>query len=77
MISIPTLTHRDLNTLAAAFPDLSFCDPERQAVLLEAGSKDVQAAPGSGKTTLLAAKLLLMSEKWPHADRGICVLRKL
>lgn len=74
MISIPTLTHRDLNTLAAAFPDLNFCDPERHAVLLEAGSKDVQAAPGSGKTTLLAAKLLLMSGKWPHADRGICVL---
>lgn len=73
-MTIPLLTAADLETLATAFPTLDFTSPERQAVLLESGSRDVQAAPGSGKTTLLAAKLLLMSGKWTHAGRGICVL---
>ena len=73
-MTIPILSHQDLVSLLVAFPDLDFSDAERQAVLLEGVPRDVQAAPGSGKTTLLAAKLLLMSEKWPHASRGICVL---
>ena len=73
-MTIPALTEADLEMLATAFPTLDFSSPERRAVLLEAGSKDVQAAPGSGKTTLLAAKLLLMNAKWNHSRRGICVL---
>jgi len=71
---IPALSQADLSGLSVAFPDLNFDDQQRRDVLLEPGSRDVQAAPGSGKTTLLAAKLQLMSEKWPHTNRGICVL---
>ncbi|MBI5277800.1 MAG: UvrD-helicase domain-containing protein [Burkholderiales bacterium] len=73
-MTIPVLTAADLEVLTIAFPTLDFTSPERRAVLLEGGSRDVQAAPGSGKTTLLAAKLLLMSGKWTHPGRGICVL---
>jgi DNA helicase II / ATP-dependent DNA helicase PcrA len=73
-VTIPLVTAADLEVLATAFPTLDFTSPERRAVLLEGGSRDVQAAPGSGKTTLLAAKLLLMSGKWTHPSRGICVL---
>ena len=73
-MTVPVVTEQDLVQLAATFPTLDFGDAERRAVLLEAGSKDVQAAPGSGKTTLLAAKLLLMADKWKHDNRGICVL---
>lgn len=73
-MTIPQLTAADLDVLATAFPTLDFTSPERRAVLLEGGSRDVQAAPGSGKTTLLAAKLLLMSGKWTHTGRGLCVL---
>lgn len=73
-MTVPILTAPDLEALTATFPSLDFTDAQRKAVLLEAGSKDVQAAPGSGKTTLLAAKLLLMSGKWTHTNRGICVL---
>jgi len=73
-MTIPTLALSDLDALASAFPSLNFTDAERQAVLLEGTSRDVQAAPGSGKTTLLAAKLQLMSSKWAHSTRGICVL---
>ncbi len=73
-MTVPVLTEQDLAQLAATYPSLDFRDAERRAVLLEASSKDVQAAPGSGKTTLLAAKLLLMADKWKHGNRGICVL---
>lgn len=73
-MTAPVLTALDLEQLATAFPTLDFSDVERRAVLLEASSRDVQAAPGSGKTTLLAAKLLLMADKWTHTNRGICVL---
>lgn len=51
-----------------------FADNERIAVLRCTESCEVQAGPGSGKTTLLAAKLAILAEKWPYADRGICVL---
>jgi DNA helicase-2/ATP-dependent DNA helicase PcrA len=73
-MTIPALAFSDLDALAAAFPSIDFTDAERQAVLLEGASRDIQAAPGSGKTTLLAAKLQLMSSKWCHSTRGICVL---
>jgi DNA helicase-2/ATP-dependent DNA helicase PcrA len=73
-MSVPLLAELDLEKLATDFPTLDFSDAERRAVLLEAGVRDVQAAPGSGKTTLLAAKLQLLADKWTHLNRGICVL---
>lgn len=73
-MSVPLLVEQDLEKLIIDFPSLDFSDAERKAVLLEMGSRDVQAAPGSGKTTLLAAKLQLLADKWSHPHRGICVL---
>ncbi len=73
-MTIPLISPDDLTELQFLTPDLDFSDAERQAVLLAAGSGDVNAAPGSGKTTVLAAKLLLLARKWPHDTRGICVL---
>jgi len=73
-MNVPPLTGPDLEKLLIDFPSLDFSDAERRAVLLEGGSRDVQAAPGSGKTTLLAAKLQLLADKWTHLGRGICVL---
>jgi len=35
---------------------------------------DFEACPGSGKTTLLVAKLAILASRWPHRERGICVL---
>jgi len=35
---------------------------------------DFEACPGSGKTTLLVAKLAILASRWPHRQRGICVL---
>ncbi len=64
----------DLTLLAQLTPDLDFSDAERRAALLENGSRDFNAVPGSGKTSLLAAKLLLLARKWPHANKGICIL---
>lgn len=73
-MTIPLISPPDLGELQFLTPELDFADAERQAVLLAAGSSDVNAAPGSGKTTILAAKLLLLARKWPHDTRGICVL---
>lgn len=73
-MTLPVLTDEDVEALAALTTDLDFTDAERRAVLLERGTRDVNAAPGSGKTTVLAAKLLLLARKWPHDRRGICVL---
>lgn len=70
----PAVSDEDIEALAALTSDLDFTDAERRAVLLERGTRDVNAAPGSGKTTVLAAKLLLLARKWPHDRRGICVL---
>lgn len=64
----------DLHHLAKFVPDLCFEDAERQAALLESGSRDFNAVPGSGKTSLLAAKLLLLAQKWSYANKGICIL---
>jgi hypothetical protein len=68
------LESQDLCHLAQFVPDLCFDDAERQAALLENGSRDFNAVPGSGKTSLLAAKLLLLAKKWPHTHKGICIL---
>ena len=73
-MTIPLISREDLAELQILAPDLDFSDVERQAVLLEAGSRDINAAPGSGKTSILAAKLLLLARKWPFDKRGICVL---
>ncbi len=73
-MTVPRVEEADLAHLSEAFPGLDFTDDERRRVLLEAGSRDVQAAPGSGKTTLLGVKLALLAAKWPHANRGVCVL---
>lgn len=73
-MTLPVLSEEDIDALAALTADLDFTDVERKAVLLESGTRDVNAAPGSGKTTVLAAKLLLLARKWPHDRRGICVL---
>lgn len=73
-MSVPLLDEHDLEKLTLHFTSLDFSDAERKAVLLEMGSRDIQAAPGSGKTTLLAAKLQLLADKWTYPQRGICVL---
>lgn len=64
----------NLEQLKVLTPDWNFEDPERQQALLESDSRDFNAVPGSGKTSLLAAKLLLLGEKWPHENKGICVI---
>lgn len=73
-MTLPVLSDEDVGALAALTSDLDFTDAERRAVLLESGTRDVNAAPGSGKTTVLSAKLMLLARKWPHDRRGICVL---
>jgi len=73
-MTLPVLSDADIAALGTLTADLDFTDGERRAVLLESGTRDVNAAPGSGKTTVLAAKLLLLERKWPYDRRGICVL---
>ena len=65
---------KDLKLLSILAKDLNFNDSERQSALLENNSRDFNAVPGSGKTSLLAAKLLLLSKKWPYSQKGICIL---
>ena len=69
-----SLALADLVLLKRLTPDLNFDDAERQAALLENRSRDFNAVPGSGKTSLLAAKLLLLANKWPYVNKGVCVL---
>jgi DNA helicase-2/ATP-dependent DNA helicase PcrA len=73
-MTVVLLESQDLDYLVQFVPDLCFDDAERQAALLENGSRDFNAVPGSGKTSLLAAKLLLLAKKWPHTHKGICIL---
>ncbi len=56
-----------------AFHGHDGADP-RHLVLKCLETMDIAACPGSGKTTLLVAKLAILSEKWQHYTRGICVL---
>ncbi|HWX67025.1 MAG TPA: UvrD-helicase domain-containing protein [Rhodanobacter sp.] len=74
LVNLPKLEDEDLDHLAEAFVDLRFDDEERRMVLLANSTVDVHAAPGSGKTSILAAKLYLLSRKWTHTHRGICVI---
>lgn len=69
-----SLLPSDLEQLKVLTPDWNFEDAERQQALLESDSRDFNAVPGSGKTSLLAAKLLLLAQKWPHANKGLCVI---
>jgi DNA helicase-2/ATP-dependent DNA helicase PcrA len=73
-MSAVRLEAADLALLSRLTPDLDFSDAERQAALQENASRDFNAVPGSGKTSLIAAKLLLLAHKWPHANKGVCIL---
>lgn len=58
---------------AYAFTGVDGLDPRLEA-LKASKEMDVEACPGSGKTTLLVAKLGIISRKWRHSSRGVCVL---
>lgn len=49
-------------------------DDSRQEAIRRLDTCDFEACPGSGKTTLLVAKLAILASRWPHRQRGICVL---
>lgn len=49
-------------------------DDSRLRAMLTLDSADFEACPGSGKTTLLVAKLAILAMRWPHRQKGICVL---
>jgi DNA helicase-2/ATP-dependent DNA helicase PcrA len=66
------ITDDDIRALGR-LDELTF-DSERSRILKSLDTIDIQACPGSGKTTLIAAKLILLSQKWPHRNHGICVL---
>ena len=68
-----TITDADVAAIAAS-EGLVLDDEDRIAVLTSQESIDVQACPGSGKTTLIAAKLMLLSQRWPSEQQGVCVL---
>lgn len=57
-----------------SFPSNADSTRDRRLLLKDMTTIDVQACPGSGKTTLVAAKLLLLSNRWPFRFSGICVL---
>lgn len=67
------ITRQDIADLAAR-ERLILEDEDRLSILESMRSIDIQACPGSGKTTLIAAKLILLAQKWPFSDRGVCVL---
>ena len=71
-MKIALITRRDVETVAS---ELNIkLDSERKKILRSLSGIDVQACPGSGKTTIVAAKLALLSKKWPWKHRGVCVL---
>lgn len=49
-------------------------DECRRNIIKNMDAIDIQAFPGTGKTTVLVAKLAIIAQKWPYANRGICVL---
>lgn len=63
----------DIDWVESVLSGISF-DESRRTIIKTLDSLDVQACPGSGKTTVLIAKLAIMARKWPHTNRGICVL---
>lgn len=54
--------------------NLTVTSDEQFAFLQARDSVQLQAAPGSGKTTLVALKLAVLTQEWPSAGHGICVL---
>lgn len=74
------VTDKDINRVEKLFfkDNGSFADDQNQRytfIKCLDQSVDVEACPGSGKTTSLLAKLYLLSERMPFANRkGICVL---
>ena len=74
MISgLSSITDAEIEEISSLL-QLNFSDNVRKNILKSMDSIDVQACPGSGKTTLVAAKLILLSKKWPFQHRGICAL---
>lgn len=49
-------------------------DDSRLRAIRNLETCDFEACPGSGKTTLLVAKLAILASRWPHRQRGMCVL---
>lgn len=70
---IPEITDQDING-ARDLLRLSSLDGPRRAFLAARHTLDVSACPGSGKTTLVVAKLAILTPKWPHRTKGVCVL---
>lgn len=70
---IPEITDHDIDWVRGLMR-LDALDPPRRAFLTASHTLDVAACPGSGKTTLIVAKLAILSKKWPHRSKGICVL---
>ena len=68
-----TITDSDIDEIELLFGDVTFDKPRRD-IIKKLDSFDVQAFPGSGKTTVLIAKLAILAKKWPHENKGICVL---
>lgn len=68
-----TITDSDIDEIELLFGDVTFDKPRRD-IIKKLESFDVQAFPGSGKTTVLIAKLAILAKKWPHENKGICVL---
>ncbi|MBM3567289.1 MAG: ATP-dependent helicase [Alphaproteobacteria bacterium] len=70
---VPEITDEDIDWVRDLM-GLEVLDAPRRAFLSARSTLDVSACPGSGKTTLIVAKLAILSKKWPHRTKGICVL---
>jgi len=70
---IPEITDEDIDWVRELM-QLTVLDGPRRAFLTSRNTLDVSACPGSGKTTLIVAKLAILARKWPHHQKGICVL---
>lgn len=70
---IPDITDDDIEW-ASELLGLDPVDAPRREFLKSRSTVDLSACPGSGKTTLIVAKLAILSRKWPHRTKGICVL---
>lgn len=70
---ISPVTDAEIDAAARRF-GLYGLDDERRKFLKTLESVDVSACPGSGKTTLILAKLAILTDRWPYANRGVCLL---
>lgn len=69
-----SITDQDINWVETILgKDIKF-DECRRNIIKNTNSVDIQAFPGTGKTTVLIAKLAILAQKWPYANKGICVL---